>query len=65
MGVVKIPVPTELGIDRRLGSQVIEGSEAGTWESERKAAGATIDWRFTITNAWDKLKKFYPVGEER
>jgi hypothetical protein len=45
-------------------SQVIVASEVGTWESERNAARATIDSRFTIANARDKLKKLYPVREE-
>ncbi len=32
----------------RLGSQVIVASEVGAWESERNAARAALDWRFTI-----------------
>jgi len=51
-------------LDRRLASQAIVASEVGAWESERNALRATIDWRFTIPNARDKLKKLYPVGEE-
>ena len=40
-------------------------SEVGVWETERNTARATIDWRFTIPNARDKLKKLYPVREEQ
>jgi len=51
-------------LDRRLASQAIVASEVGAWESKRNAVRATIDWRFTIPNARDKLKKLYPVREE-
>jgi len=64
MAEVEISVLTEQCLDRRLGSQVIVASEVGAWESERNATRATIDWRFTIPNARDKLKKLYPVREE-
>ena len=49
---------------RRLGRPVIVANEISAWESERNAGWATIDWRFTIPNARDKLKKLYPVREE-
>jgi hypothetical protein len=65
MSEVEISVLTELYLDCRLGSQVIAASEVGAWESERNAAWATIDWRFTIPNARDRLKKLYPVREEQ
>jgi hypothetical protein len=64
MAEVEISVITEQCFDRRLGSQVIVASEVGAWESERNAARATIDWRFTVPNARDKLMKLYPVREE-
>ena len=60
MAEVEISVLTEQCLDRRLGSQVIVPSEVGAWESERNAARAPIDWRFTVPNARDKLKKLYP-----
>jgi hypothetical protein len=64
MAEVETSVLTEQCLDRRLGSQAIVANEVGAWESERNAARATIDWRFTIPNARDKLKKLYPVREE-
>ena len=45
-------------------SQAIVANEVGAWEAERNAVRATIDWRFIIPNAKDKLKKLYLVGEE-
>ena len=64
MAEVEISVLTEQCSDRRLGNQVIVANEVGAWESERNDARATINWRFMILNARDKLKKLYPVREE-
>jgi hypothetical protein len=64
MAEVEISVLTEQCLDRRLGSLMIVVKEVGAWEAERNAARATIDWRFTIPNARDKLKKLYPVRDE-
>ncbi len=64
MAEVEISVLTEQCLDRRLASQAIGASEVCAWEVELNAGRATIDWRFTISNARDKLKKLYPVGEE-
>jgi hypothetical protein len=48
-------------LDRRIDSLEALSSEIAAWESERNERQATIDWRFTIPNARDKLKKLYPV----
>lgn len=63
MAEVEISVLTSQCLDRRLSSKKIVESEVGAWEADRNAAKATIDWRFTIPNARDKLKKLYPVRE--
>ena len=65
MAEVEISVLTKQCLDRRLGAQEIVTKEVGAWEAERNAARATIDWRFTIPNARDKLRKLYPVREEQ
>jgi len=64
MAEVEIDVLTEQSLDRRLGSKEIVSNKVGAWESKRNAARATIDLRFTIPNAREKLKKLYPVREE-
>jgi len=64
MAEVEISVLTEQCLDRRLGSQEIVAREVGAWEAERNNIKATIDWRFTIPNARDKLKRLYPIKEE-
>jgi hypothetical protein len=65
MAEVEISVLTEQCLDRRLASQAIVASEVSAWESERNAVRATIDWRFTIPNARDKLKWLTKFGHER
>ncbi len=64
MAEVEISVITEQCLDRRLGSKAILTKEIAAWQAERNAAKATIDWRFTIPNARDKLRKLYPVRDE-
>jgi hypothetical protein len=64
MAEVEISVLTEQCLDRRLGSEETVKREVSAWEAERNATKATIDWRFTIPNARDKLKKLYPVKDE-
>lgn len=65
MAEVEISVLSEQCLDRRLSTQEIVAKEVGAWETERNAARVTIDWRFTIPNARDKLRKLYPVREEQ
>jgi hypothetical protein len=65
MAEAEISVLTEQCLDRRLGSQEVVAKEVGAWETERNNRKATIDWRFTIPNARDKLKRLYPVKDEQ
>jgi len=65
MAEVEISVLTQQCLDRRLGNQEIVTSEVGAWEVDRNNSKATIDWRFTIPNARDKLKRLYPVKDEQ
>jgi len=65
MAEVEISVLTEQCLDRRLGNQEAVAKEVGAWETERNNNKATIDWRFTIPNARDKLKRLYPVKDEQ
>ena len=64
MAETLISVLTEQCLDRRLGSHITIASEVGAWNPERNATRATIDWRFTIPNARDKLKILDQVREE-
>jgi len=63
MAEVEISVLTEQCIGRRLDSHNILANEIAAWQTDRNDRKATIDWRFTIPNARDKLKKLYPFKE--
>lgn len=65
MAEVEISVLTGQCLDRRLGNQEIIAREVAAWEVERNNSKATIDWRFTIPNARDKLKRLYPIKDEQ
>ena len=65
MAEVEISVLTGQCLDRRIGSRVTLENEVAAWEAERNERQATIDWRFTIPNARDKLKRLYPVHDNQ
>jgi len=60
MAEVENSVLTGQCLDRRIGSQEILKKEVAAWETKRNKRHATIDWRFSIPNARDKLKLLYP-----
>jgi transposase len=64
MAEVEISVLNGQCLDRRVGSRGLLESEIAAWENERNARKATIDWRFTIPNARDKLKRLYPLYDD-
>jgi hypothetical protein len=63
MAEVEISVLTGQCLDRRIGHPALLESEVLAWETERNDRRATIDWRFTIPKARDKLRRLYPVQE--
>lgn len=48
-------------LDRRIPDLATLKQEVAAWERDRNAAGVTIDWQFTTTDARVKLKKLYPT----
>jgi transposase len=64
MAEVEISVLNGQCLDRRIGSRKKLESEIAAWENDRNTGKATIDWRFTIPNARDKLVKLYPVSDD-
>lgn len=60
MAEVEISVLCEQCLDRRLGQVELVEREVMAWENERNTQKATIDWRFTIVKARDKLHRLYP-----
>lgn len=48
-------------LDRRLPDQATLQGEIGAWETQRNAARATAQWRFTVAQARTKLRRLYPA----
>jgi DDE superfamily endonuclease len=47
--------------DRRLSTLALVRREVAAWEAARKAAKATVQWRFTVAKARQKLHHLYPA----
>ncbi len=48
-------------LDRRIPDMALLTHEVAAWERDRNAAEATVDWRFTVGGARDKLHRLYPA----
>jgi hypothetical protein len=48
-------------LGQRIPDQETLAGEVAAWESERNERGATVDWRFTATDAREKLARLYPA----
>ena len=48
-------------LDRRIPDQEARRHEIAAWGAERNAARATVQWRFTVTDARTKLHRLYPA----
>jgi hypothetical protein len=48
-------------LNRRLGDRAMIEKEVAAWTAARNNAAATIDWRFTTSDARIKLKRLYPA----
>jgi hypothetical protein len=46
--------------DRRIPNETMLKEEIEAWEARRNESQATIDWRFLVTDAREKLKWLYP-----
>jgi len=57
---IEIAVLSDQCLDRRIGDAEILTSEIAAWERERNGKKATVNWRFTATDARIKLKRLYP-----
>jgi hypothetical protein len=51
-------------LNRRIADRALLRTEVAAWEQRRNAAGSTVDWRFTTTDARIKLKRLYPSIHE-
>ena len=58
---IELAVLARQCLKRRLPNRRIVQQEVSAWERPRNAAKATVQWRFTTTDARTKLKRLYPV----
>jgi hypothetical protein len=58
---IEIGVLSEQCLDRRISEKDVLESEIAAWESSRNEHKATVNWRFSTTDARLKLKRLYPL----
>jgi hypothetical protein len=61
MAEIEFAVVSSQCLGRRLRDQETVCRAVAAWETERNAAKATVDWRFTTAKARRKLKHIYPL----
>jgi hypothetical protein len=60
MAEIELSVLQQQCLDRRIPDEETLKGEIAAWEAQRNAEQATIDWRFSVTDARKKLKRLYP-----
>jgi len=60
MAEIELSVLQRQCLNRRLPDEATLTREVAVWEKERNEKQATIDWRFSVTEAREKLKRLYP-----
>ena len=60
MAEIELSILQRQCLSRRIADEETLKREALAWEQQRNKAKETIDWRFSITDAREKLKRLYP-----
>lgn len=60
MAEIELSVLQRQCLARRIPDEATLIKEIAAWETRRNKERATIDWRFSITDAREKLKRLYP-----
>ena len=60
MAEIELSVLQRQCLDRRIPNETALKDEIAAWEARRNQEQATIDWRFSVTDAREKLKRLYP-----
>jgi hypothetical protein len=61
MAEIEFAVVSTQCLGQRLGDQETVRRAVAAWETQRNAAKATVDWRFTTAKARRKLRHIYPL----
>jgi transposase len=65
MAEIELSILQRQCLNRRLADEETLKREVAAWEQQRNDAKETIDWRFSITDAREKLKRLYPTNSLR
>ena len=60
MAEIELSVLQRQCLNRRLPDEATLTREVAAWEKHRNEKQATIDWRFSVTDAREKMKRLYP-----
>lgn len=60
MAEIELSVLQRQCLDQRIPDEAALKQEIKAWEERRNNLQATIDWRFSIMDPRDKLKRLYP-----
>jgi len=60
MAEIELSILQRQCLERRIPDKPTLTLEVGAWETQRNKEQATIDWRFSVTDAREKLKRLYP-----
>ena len=58
---IELSVLSRQCLERRIPDAERLAREIGAWEQERNEGGATVQWRFTASEAREKLERLYPA----
>jgi len=62
MAEIELSILQRQCLKRRIADEETLKHEIEAWEQQRNRTKETIDWRFSITDARDKLKRLYPTN---
>jgi hypothetical protein len=65
MAEIELSVLQRQCLKRRIADEDTLKHEIKAWEQQRNKTKETIDWRFSITDAREKLKRLYPTNSLR
>jgi hypothetical protein len=65
MAEIELSILQRQCLNRRIADEAALKREVAAWEQQRNDAKETIDWRFSITDAREKLKRLYPTNSLR
>jgi len=58
---IELSVLSRQCLERRIPDAERLAREIGAWEQKRNEEGATVQWRFTASDAREKLARLYPA----